>query len=82
MPKPDSSNEINDVFDKYIIGFRQRTMIKPGLTGLAQVSGRNGLNLQQRIDKDLEYQETMSAGLDIKILWRTIVNVFKGDGTS
>ena len=59
-----------------------RLAIKPGLTGLAQISGRNDLNLQQRIDKDLEYAESMSAPLDIKILWKTIVSVLKGDGAS
>ncbi len=60
----------------------QRLAIKPGLTGLAQISGRNELNLQQRIDKDLEYSRTMSAKLDIKILWRTIIRVIRSDGAS
>ena len=59
-----------------------RLAIKPGLTGLAQISGRNDLNLQQRIDKDLEYAESMSAPLDIKILWKTIIGVLKGEGAS
>ena len=59
-----------------------RLAIKPGLTGLAQISGRNDLNLQERIDKDIEYMQTMSAPLDIKILWKTIIGVLKGDGAS
>lgn len=59
-----------------------RLAIKPGLTGLAQISGRNDLNLQQRIDRDLEYSQTMSAGLDIKILWKTIIRVLRSDGAS
>lgn len=59
-----------------------RLAIKPGLTGLAQISGRNDLNLQQRIDKDLEYSQSMSAPLDIKILWKTIIGVLKGEGAS
>ncbi len=52
-----------------------RHMIKPGLTGLAQVSGRNDLDQQQRFEKDIEYLEKMSAWQDIKILWMTIISV-------
>lgn len=57
-----------------------RLMVKPGLTGLAQISGRNNLTLQERIDKDLEYIDNMSAWLDIKILFKTIVAVISKDG--
>ncbi len=59
-----------------------RLAIRPGLTGLAQISGRNDLNLQERMEKDLEYMDNMSAGLDIKILWKTIIQVLTSKGAS
>jgi len=52
-----------------------RHMIKPGLTGLAQVTGRNELDQKERFEKDMEYLEKMSAWQDIKILWMTIISV-------
>jgi lipopolysaccharide/colanic/teichoic acid biosynthesis glycosyltransferase len=57
-----------------------RHMIKPGLTGLAQVSGRGELNQEQRFEKDMEYLEKLSAWLDIKILWLTIISVIFSKG--
>jgi len=57
-----------------------RHMIKPGLTGLAQVSGRGDLNQEERFKKDIEYLEKLSAWLDIKILWKTIINVVFSSG--
>ena len=57
-----------------------RHIIKPGLTGLAQVSGRGDLNAEERFQKDMEYLEKLSAWLDIKILWKTIINVVFSSG--
>ena len=57
-----------------------RLMVKPGLTGLAQISGRGDLPLEQRMEKDLEYIEHMSARLDIKILWITLVKIIEHEG--
>ena len=57
-----------------------RHMIKPGLTGLAQVSGRGQLNLEERFKKDMEYLEKLSPWLDIKILWLTIISVIFSNG--
>ena len=57
-----------------------RLIVKPGLTGLAQISGRNKLNLQERMEKDLYYIENMSAWMDIKILFKTILKVADRDG--
>lgn len=59
-----------------------RLTVKPGLTGLAQISGRNNLNLEERMEKDLEYIEKMSAWLDIKILWKTIFKIADHEGAS
>lgn len=54
-----------------------RHTIKPGLSGLAQVSGRNFLDWDKRLAKDVEYVENMSFLLDIKIVLMTIMQFFK-----
>ncbi len=54
---------------------RVRHAIKPGITGLAQVSGRNMLNWDDRLKKDIEYHDTMSFMLDVSIFFKTIKNV-------
>lgn len=55
---------------------RLRHTVRPGLTGLAQVSGRNFLEWDKRLEKDAEYVENLSLGLDIKIFFTTIKKVF------
>lgn len=54
-----------------------RHLVRPGLTGLAQVNGRNVADWAQRFEHDLYYVENVSAALDIKILIQTVVKVFK-----
>ncbi len=54
----------------------RRFEVKPGITGLAQISGRNSVTWQQRLSTDLEYIERRSLRLDLQILWRTIPVVF------
>ena len=53
-----------------------RHTVRPGLTGLAQISGRNFLDWDKRLEKDAEYVENLSFGLDIKIFFLTIKKVF------
>lgn len=53
-----------------------RHTVRPGLTGLAQVSGRNFLEWDKRLEKDVEYVEQLSFGLDVKIFFATIKQVF------
>lgn len=55
---------------------RIRHTVRPGLTGLAQVNGRNFIAWDDRLEKDVEYVERMSFGLDLKILWLTVKVVF------
>jgi len=52
---------------------KKRFRIKPGITGLAQINGRKGISWEQRIKYDVEYVEKMSFGLDVKILFITII---------
>ena len=54
-----------------------RHKVRPGITGLAQISGRNNLNWDKKLDLDAQYVENLSFLLDIKILFKTLVNVIK-----
>lgn len=54
-----------------------RAKVLPGISGLAQVKGRNGINVFKKIEYDLEYVENMSLWLDIKLVFETVVQVFK-----
>lgn len=56
---------------------RLRHTVRPGLTGLAQVSGRNFIAWDDRLAKDVEYVEHLSFLMDLKVLWKTVEVVFK-----
>lgn len=56
---------------------RRRHTVLPGLTGLAQINGRNAANWPERFSYDVEYVDAISFTNDLKIIFRTIVKVFK-----
>ena len=56
--------------------------VRPGLTGWAQVNGRNTLTWPQKFEYDVEYTEKMSFLMDVKILFLTVANVLKHEGIS
>ena len=56
---------------------KRRSDVRPGITGLAAVKGRNGINILKKINFDLEYVDNMSLWFDIKIFFWSIVAVFK-----
>ena len=56
---------------------RKRHDVRPGLTGLAQVGGRNNLQWDERFSKDIEYVENLSFGMDLKIVLNTFLKVLK-----
>ena len=56
---------------------RLRHTVRPGLTGLAQVSGRNFIAWDHRLAKDVEYVEHLTFLMDLKILWKTVMVVLK-----
>lgn len=58
----------------------QRHNVRPGLTGLAQVSGRNALSWEEKFKFDVQYVRNQSIWLDLKILWQTIFLVLGRDG--
>lgn len=58
----------------------RRHEVRPGLTGLAQVNGRNGLSWEEKFDFDVWYVDHRSLALDLSILLRTVTTVLKRDG--
>jgi lipopolysaccharide/colanic/teichoic acid biosynthesis glycosyltransferase len=58
----------------------RRLRVKPGVTGLWQVSGRSDLNWEESLRLDLRYADNWSMALDLSILWRTVRAVVKGSG--
>ncbi|GIU83794.1 MAG: hypothetical protein KatS3mg008_0569 [Acidimicrobiales bacterium] len=66
--------------ERYTPRQKRRLAVKPGITGLAQVSGRNSLTWSERIELDLEYVERQSLWLDLKILAKTLGAVVSGGG--
>jgi lipopolysaccharide/colanic/teichoic acid biosynthesis glycosyltransferase len=59
---------------------RQRSLVRPGITGLWQIRGRSDLSFAQMVELDLEYVRNWSLGLDINILLETPRAVFIGKG--
>ena len=60
---------------RYSIEQAKRHHVKPGITGWAQVSGRNAISWEEKFKYDVEYVEKQSFLLDLKILWMTFINV-------
>ncbi len=56
---------------------RKRHSVRPGLTGLSQISGRSSLPWDEKLELDIQYIESMSLKLDLTILCKTIVKVFR-----
>lgn len=59
---------------------KRRHDVRPGLTGLAQVSGRNAITWTEKFNRDIEYVDNVSIGLDISIFFKTIYCVLKKEG--
>ena len=75
-PRP----EIPDVVKFYPEHYKQRLLVLPGITGLAQISGRGEIELGKTIYYDLTYIKNFSVWFDIKILFKTVFSVFKKEG--
>lgn len=61
---------------------RRRNEVKPGITGWAQVNGRNNIPWQKRFELDVWYVDNVSFGLDIKILFLTIIKVLTSENVN
>lgn len=75
-PRPTLAYQV----ERYDDHQRRRLAVRPGLTGLAQVSGRNSLTWGDRIDFDVTYVDTQSAIVDLKLIARTFWTLLSGDG--
>jgi lipopolysaccharide/colanic/teichoic acid biosynthesis glycosyltransferase len=71
---------------KYLPLYTQEQMkrhnVRPGVTGWAQVNGRNNITWEQKFELDLYYVRNVSFKLDIKILMMTVIKVFKSEGVN
>lgn len=74
------------LLEEYLPYYTEKEMhrhdVRPGLTGLAQVNGRNGVYWEQRFAYDLEYANHITFAGDVKILFRTVGQVFKREGVA
>ena len=61
---------------------RRRHEVKPGITGWAQVNGRNSISWEKKFEHDLYYVENLSLLLDLKIFFLTILKILKRDGVN
>lgn len=68
--------------DRYTPEQARRHEVRPGITGLAQVSGRNGLTWEQKFELDAEYVDIRTFKLDVEILLKTIATVFGRQGVN
>jgi lipopolysaccharide/colanic/teichoic acid biosynthesis glycosyltransferase len=75
-PRPPLRSEVATYTDEV----HRRMLVKPGMTGLWQVSGRSDLPWDEAVRLDLHYVENWSLIQDLMILWRTFRPVFKGTG--
>lgn len=67
-------------FEKYIVGFSNRLIVTPGLTGYAQVNGGYELEPEEKIVYDMEYIEKRSVLMDIRCLAKTVSLIFTHEG--
>jgi lipopolysaccharide/colanic/teichoic acid biosynthesis glycosyltransferase len=68
--------------DRYTPRQARRHEVRPGITGWAQVNGRNTITWEQKFEYDVYYVENISFGLDMKILLMTILKVIRREGIS
>ena len=75
-PRPPLEREVVT----YGLDARRKLRVRPGMTGLWQVSGRSDLTWEESVRLDLRYVENWSVTLDLAILWRTVGTLVKGRG--
>ena len=71
-----------EYLDRYTPEQARRHEVRPGITGWAQVNGRNATTWEERLRHDVWYVDNWSLWLDFKILWMTVVKVLKREGVS
>ncbi|WP_409299316.1 sugar transferase [Peribacillus sp. SCS-26] len=78
-PRPERP-VFTEQFNNEIYGFKNRLLVKPGLTGLAQVNGGYDITPREKLKYDLEYIQNLAFELEVKILLKTFRIVFTGEG--
>jgi sugar transferase EpsL len=68
--------------ERYTPKQARRHEVKPGITGWAQVNGRNAVSWEEKFELDIWYVDNQTFWLDIKILWLTLMKVLKAEGIS
>lgn len=79
-PRPEKV-DLTEEFNILYPGFKNRLQVKPGITGLAQINGGYDVMPAEKMKFDLEYIENVSLLMDIKIIIRTVVVIFTGEGS-
>lgn len=75
-PRPPLEREVK----KYTLHDKQRLLVKPGCSGLWQVSGRNEVGFEEMVNFDIEYIQNRSIMYDLKMIWKTIKVMIKPNG--
>ena len=75
-PRP----QLSEFVEHYTAHQLRRHEVKPGMTGLAQVSGRNNLSWEEKFDLDVQYVQTQSIVLDFQIMFKTVEVMLKKEG--
>jgi exopolysaccharide biosynthesis polyprenyl glycosylphosphotransferase len=75
-PRPHVTREV----EQYGFDMRRRLLVKPGITGLWQVSGRSDLSWDDAVRLDVRYVENWTLTYDLMILWKTVGAVLRGSG--
>ena len=78
-PRPPVTYHPYDGYGNYPDWAKKRFLMKPGITGLAQVTVRNSVTWDERIVVDNEYIDRFNIWLDIKILFKTLLKIFKSE---
>ena len=78
-PRPERPMFTNQ-FNQEIAGFEKRVLVKPGLTGLAQVNGGYDISPQEKLEFDLKYIRNLTLALELKIILKTFKVILTGEG--
>lgn len=71
-----------EYLDLYSLEQQRRHEVRPGITGWAQVNGRNTISWKEKFEYDIYYVDHLTFGFDVKIFFITILKVFKAEGIS
>ncbi|MGI0107056.1 sugar transferase [Salinimicrobium sp. WS361] len=61
---------------------QKRHLVRPGITGWAQINGRNAISWSKKLELDVWYVNNLSLSLDLKIMWRTLLKVVRSEGVN